>query len=522
MSTLVRVRLSKENLVPGEPAHLVVDILNRSDVVEAYDVRVLGSASAWAHCSEPRVSLFPSHRGSLTFELRPPAGPQQPSGPIVIGVIVSPESGRSEAVVEELHANVLPYHDVSALLRPRISRGARRGRHSIQITNRGNVAVTVELDGQPAEEGVRLRHSEVITVHVGESVNDRLLAIPDRRPLVGGPRLHQFQLTLAGPFPDPVPLEGAFRQVPRLRPGFIAVVAALTLLSVGVIFVARPTSGSPTSTASARPASADSESRQQSDANEPHAESASDTLPNSSPGDDATTPDHSPTPQGPNGPFENPRVPTDPSVPETTAVPTERCTPPGAPRIGAPESIAAGETVTFSDNTLGAHTPSWSFAGANPVASGERQPRVTWTAAGRYSVTLTVSTNPDCPTRTERMVVTVIPPLTESRVRSHPVVESGAIFGATGTHSVASGLTGLNCVVNEVVVELLDRNYAVQAVTSLGAPDAVFGTTGARITRQWVGQDRIELSVQWWYGFGQILRYQIFYRVTGNGCSVVP
>jgi hypothetical protein len=95
-------------------------------------------------------------------------------------------------------------------------------------------------------------------------------------------------------------------------------------------------------------------------------------------------------------------------------------------------------------------------------------------------------------------------------------------FGSRGDDTVNSGVSvsgGADCVVSEVILELLDRDYNVQSTHRMGGQDATYGGTGARITAQNLGTADMTVNVHWWFDFGWACRYQLRYLIAGTGCS---
>jgi PKD repeat protein len=75
---------------------------------------------------------------------------------------------------------------------------------------------------------------------------------------------------------------------------------------------------------------------------------------------------------------------------------SQGCTPLGAPLAaftGTPTSICTGQSVTFTNQTTGAATItySWSFPGGTPSTSTATNPTVTYNTPGTYNVTLTAT-----------------------------------------------------------------------------------------------------------------------------------
>jgi hypothetical protein len=78
------------------------------------------------------------------------------------------------------------------------------------------------------------------------------------------------------------------------------------------------------------------------------------------------------------------------------------------------------------------------------------------------------------------------------------------------------------CTVSSVVLELLDRQYAVVARHRFGEPAATYGGTGARIVSRTLESASLEVRVASWHDAGSAVRYQLRYQITGNGCELPP
>lgn len=75
---------------------------------------------------------------------------------------------------------------------------------------------------------------------------------------------------------------------------------------------------------------------------------------------------------------------------------------------GSPTTIPVGGAVAFSDLSTNLPTSwAWSFAGGNPATSTDKNPTVTYSTAGTYTVTLTVSNATGSDTKTVNGYITV-------------------------------------------------------------------------------------------------------------------
>lgn len=87
------------------------------------------------------------------------------------------------------------------------------------------------------------------------------------------------------------------------------------------------------------------------------------------------------------------------------------CTPIGGPVAsftGTPTSICVGQQVQFTSTSTGTSlTYSWSFPGGTPSTSTAQNPLITYSTAGTYSVTLTVTSSGQNNTSTQTNYITV-------------------------------------------------------------------------------------------------------------------
>ena len=71
--------------------------------------------------------------------------------------------------------------------------------------------------------------------------------------------------------------------------------------------------------------------------------------------------------------------------------------------------VEIGESVTFTDISFGDPISwSWTFEGGTPASSVEQNPTVSWSSAGTYSITLTVSNGETEATQEKQDFITVL------------------------------------------------------------------------------------------------------------------
>jgi hypothetical protein len=213
-----RVQLDSPELTvePGEEATCTVRITNTGDVVDAFDIEVLGGAAGWTVVEPATVSLFPGAEGSARLTFRPARSPNVPAGPTPFAVRVrSQDAGMQTSVVEEGTLEVGRYAELAADLLPRTSHGHLAGRHRVEVTNRGNAPAAVALRGADAEQALKLVFApRTLQVPPGASGTASLKARCARPALAGGPQRWSFQVTAETEGTAPVELQGVMEQRP--------------------------------------------------------------------------------------------------------------------------------------------------------------------------------------------------------------------------------------------------------------------------------------------------------------------
>jgi hypothetical protein len=79
-----------------------------------------------------------------------------------------------------------------------------------------------------------------------------------------------------------------------------------------------------------------------------------------------------------------------------------------------------------------------------------------------------------------------------------------------------------NCRLDDVQLELIDRDGVVHARNRLNEPAATWAGTGAYIVVSNIGTSQLTTSVRSWHEFGKSVRYRVVYSVTGFNCALPP
>lgn len=246
MSTTATLDTPNMRLDPGGQITIPVTIHNTGEIVEGYEITVVGPPAAWATVEPRTVSLYPGSSTTATVLFHPPRAASVPAGELQYGVVVTPTEHPEEAVVPEGVIEVLPFLETTAELMPRTSQGGRYGRHQIAVDNRGNVPVTVGLMGFSDGDRLDFRiRPPAMTIAPGEAVFGDVRAIPRKRLWRGAPVTHPFAVTVSPQDSLPVELQGTYLQtslIPKWLPkALAALLALLVLLALLWFLVLKPT-----------------------------------------------------------------------------------------------------------------------------------------------------------------------------------------------------------------------------------------------------------------------------------------
>ncbi len=177
------MRVSTENREvladPGTSPEILVTVVNTGTIIDGVSARVIGAGNAPVRSEPAMLPLFPDAEGRIAVSLDLPE--TQPAGihPLTVEV-VSHTTGAIEHADLELEVGARPA--LTLQRHPRMVRARRSGRFVLEVANRGNVPLDVDLSASPADDGVSVRMSpDKCRVEPGASV--RVMTV------VRGPRM---------------------------------------------------------------------------------------------------------------------------------------------------------------------------------------------------------------------------------------------------------------------------------------------------------------------------------------------
>ncbi|WP_338017903.1 hydrolytic protein [Streptomyces taklimakanensis] len=238
-------------VAPGDTATTGVTVRNDSDIVEAYNLEVVGDCAPWTTVDPPRVSLYPGTSETVTIRLEPPRSPEVRAGEVPLGVRVLPTEHPESVRVLETTVHIEEFRELRAELVPRRRRGWLRGRYRLTVRNQGNSPVRVGFTpGQAGEElGFAFSPAEP-KPEPGESTEVGLRVRTGKPVWFGAPVVWPFTVDTAETGDQETvgrdatavraPLDAEFVQIPIFPRWLLVVLAALLALLLAWFALVRP------------------------------------------------------------------------------------------------------------------------------------------------------------------------------------------------------------------------------------------------------------------------------------------
>lgn len=230
MSTTATLGSPLLSLEAGAEASVALHIRNDGEIVEEYKLRVVGPSGSWTEVVPGAVSLFPGQNTTASVEFRPPRSAEVPAGEFPFAVQVLPTEHPEEAVAPEGVLELLPFHQTTAELMPRQSRGCFGAQHRVAVDNYGNVPITVTLAGSDPGDLLNISCREP-TLTIGPGLVEFARVRVHARNTIwrGMPAMHSFAVAAKPVDAPPVVLDGTHLQEPVLPRWIIKAVLALVL-----------------------------------------------------------------------------------------------------------------------------------------------------------------------------------------------------------------------------------------------------------------------------------------------------
>jgi uncharacterized membrane protein len=194
-------------------------VRNKSNVVDQYEIQVVGEASRWAIVEPTTLSLFPDAEGVAKVRFRPARSPGVASGSKPFSIAVQSKASPNIAAYQDGSIEVALYQEASLSIVPRTSRGGESVSHRVTVENHGNAPLRATLEATDVDELLNFQFEPLaIAVAAGQSAFAQLTVTPRSRFYDGPPQPHPFKVELRADGLAPVTADATMLQEPVPRP----------------------------------------------------------------------------------------------------------------------------------------------------------------------------------------------------------------------------------------------------------------------------------------------------------------
>jgi len=138
---------------PGERVSTSFMARNAGPRVDHLETTVEGVPGSWVIEQPPVVQLLPNDQRELSVSLAPPKRPESVARSYPIAIRIQSQADPSQITEIRGTLRVLPYFDWEIDLQPRKVTGVSKGTFEVQLTNRGNAELDVQLEASDPEAG---------------------------------------------------------------------------------------------------------------------------------------------------------------------------------------------------------------------------------------------------------------------------------------------------------------------------------------------------------------------------------
>jgi len=234
MSLRASITPDRTTAYAGIPVFATVTVANTADLVDAFEIRVLGVDRSWVQCSPDRLQLFPQTTGEIELTIDLPD--DFPAGLRTLTIQIRSELKPDRPTLLTLSLEVDSRPRVNVQVHPVMISAGSRATFAVTVENQGNNPVVARLvvdDPESVVTGVFDRPE--IDIPPGEQRNTPF-RVSAKRPWAGAPAIRTLSVGVEGG------LEGSeqmvtFVQAPRVSRMLFSFIGLLIAASIfGIVF----------------------------------------------------------------------------------------------------------------------------------------------------------------------------------------------------------------------------------------------------------------------------------------------
>jgi hypothetical protein len=134
----VELEATELTVQPGQERRVPLTVKNRAEIVDGYDLVVVGEPAAWCRVEPAKLTVYPGRVEAATLVVSPPAGPSVTAGRRPFGLRVTSEQDARRSTVAQGWVDVAAEAVVVAELHPQRVRGRLRAGLDLRLSASGN------------------------------------------------------------------------------------------------------------------------------------------------------------------------------------------------------------------------------------------------------------------------------------------------------------------------------------------------------------------------------------------------
>jgi len=240
MPTVATLEPARLVIPPDGTASCVLTVRNRSDIVEGYQIQVLGEGSAWAVIEPPSLRIYPGSEAQAQITFRAPRTARSLAVEVPFGVRVLPVERPADVVVPEGTLRIGAVTEMTGELLPPTAKARRKASHDIAVDNHGNTVLYADIKPTDQDDALKfvLRPARLM-VPPGQAALAQLTVKHRSLQWRGVAQPKKYKVDVVAPETKPLSLEGTLIQEPifgRWLFRLLLALLALALIAAGLWF----------------------------------------------------------------------------------------------------------------------------------------------------------------------------------------------------------------------------------------------------------------------------------------------
>ncbi|MCP5094401.1 MAG: tandem-95 repeat protein, partial [Chloroflexi bacterium] len=184
-------------VTPGEQTDVIIELQNLGQTADYFQFHISGIDTGWITVLRDAVQLAPQEKASLSFTVQPPLHSSSKAGVHSFHLHIETASNPRETAVINGKLTIKPFHSFSIDMQP-IQLNAKET-CQVTIQNNSNTAATYSIIGHDSAGMIQFEGQRGhIKVNSGEFATIPITLLPIKRPFIGSPQLHTFDMRVTG------------------------------------------------------------------------------------------------------------------------------------------------------------------------------------------------------------------------------------------------------------------------------------------------------------------------------------